>query len=64
MPKICTISRKKANNGYAVSHSHVRIKKKQYANLQYKKVWSIKKKCWLHMRISTKVLKSLHKIKI
>nr|YP_009399081.1 ribosomal protein L28 [Taenioma perpusillum]ARW68478.1 ribosomal protein L28 [Taenioma perpusillum] len=64
MPKICKISKKKANNGHAVSHSHVRTKKKQHVNLQYKKIWSVNKKCWLRIRISTKVLKSLHKIKV
>lgn len=62
MSKICQISQKKANNGYSISHSHVKIKKRQNVNLQIKKIWSIKKKCWLKIRISTKVIKSLHKL--
>ena len=64
MSKICKISQKKANNGYCISHSHVRTKKKQHVNLQIKRVWSIKQKRWLKIRISTKVIKSLHKISL
>nr|YP_009391217.1 ribosomal protein L28 [Dipterocladia arabiensis]ARW59361.1 ribosomal protein L28 [Dipterocladia arabiensis] len=64
MSKICQISKKKANNGYSVSHSHVRIKKKQNVNLQIKKVWSIQQKRWVKMKISTKVIKSLHKLSL
>ena len=64
MSKICKISNKKANNGYSVSHSHVRTKKKQNVNLQNKKIWSIRRKCWFKIKVSTKVAKSLHKIKL
>nr|YP_009392455.1 ribosomal protein L28 [Caloglossa monosticha]ARW61017.1 ribosomal protein L28 [Caloglossa monosticha] len=64
MSKICKVSMKKANNAYTISHSHVKTKKKQNVNLQYKKVWSIKKMRWLKIRISTKIIKSLHKIKL
>nr|YP_009295348.1 ribosomal protein L28 [Dasya binghamiae]AOH77360.1 ribosomal protein L28 [Dasya binghamiae] len=64
MSKICQLSKKKANNGYNVSHSHVRIKKKQNINLQIKKIWSVKQKRWLKVKVCTKVIKSLHKIKL
>lgn len=64
MSKLCKISKKTANNAYAVSHSHVRTKKKQNVNLQYKKIWSEKKKKWLKIRVSTKIIKSLYKIKL
>lgn len=64
MSKICIISNKKANNGYVVSHSHVRTKKKQNVNLQSKKIWFSKKQCWQKIKISTKIIKSLHKIKL
>ena len=64
MSKICKISCKKANNGYSVSHSHVRTKKKQNVNLQMKKVWSVKQKTWIKIKISTKSIKSLHKIHV
>lgn len=61
MAKVCQISGKKANNGYQVSHSHVRTKKIQNVNLHKKKVWSDKNKCWIKLTISTKALKSLYK---
>nr|YP_009394937.1 ribosomal protein L28 [Polysiphonia stricta]ARW63499.1 ribosomal protein L28 [Polysiphonia stricta] len=63
MSKICQISGRTANNGYQVSHSHVRTKKLQNINLQKKKIWSTKKNCWIKLKISTKSIKSLHKIK-
>nr|YP_009391419.1 ribosomal protein L28 [Platysiphonia delicata]ARW59563.1 ribosomal protein L28 [Platysiphonia delicata] len=62
MSKICKISQKKANNGYSVSHSHVRTKRKQNVNLQKKKVWSAKLNKWVKIKLSTKVIKSIHKI--
>nr|YP_010951724.1 50S ribosomal protein L28 [Laurencia elata]WMP12663.1 50S ribosomal protein L28 [Laurencia elata] len=64
MSKVCVLSGKKKNNGYQVSHSHIRTKKKQEVNLQYKKIWSVKKNSWIRLRVSTKIIKSLHKIKI
>nr|QCI04131.1 ribosomal protein L28 [Antithamnionella ternifolia] len=62
MSRICQISQKKANNGYSISHSHIRTKKIQNVNLQRKKIWSESKKCWIKVKISVKALKSLHKI--
>nr|YP_010865300.1 ribosomal protein L28 [Campylaephora boydenii]WGT74205.1 ribosomal protein L28 [Campylaephora boydenii] len=64
MSKICQISGKKANNGYSISHSHIRTKKIQNVNLQTKKIWSIEKNSWIKVRISTKALKTLYKSKI
>nr|QCI04500.1 ribosomal protein L28 [Antithamnion hubbsii] len=61
MSRVCQISKKKANNGYNVSHSHVRTKKIQNVNLQTKKIWSNTQKCWIKIKISTKALKTLHK---
>ena len=62
MSKICQATNKKSNNGYTVSHSHVRNKKVQYVNLQFKRVWSDKKNKWIKLKISTKGIKSLHKL--
>nr|QVQ56722.1 ribosomal protein L28 [Erythrocystis saccata] len=61
MTKICQILGKKSNNGYQVSHSHVRTKKIQNVNLQAKRIWSIKNNCWIKIKLSTKALKSLYK---
>lgn len=61
MIKRCEITRKKFNNGYSISHSHVRIKKRQNVNLQSKKIWSKKDKRWIRLCISTKAIKSIYK---
>nr|YP_010619446.1 Ribosomal protein L28 [Xiphosiphonia pinnulata]WAX03459.1 Ribosomal protein L28 [Xiphosiphonia pinnulata] len=64
MSKVCRISGKTANNGYQVSHSNVKTRKIQNVNLHKKKIWSIKKNCWIKIKVSSKVIKSLHKIKL
>lgn len=64
MSRVCQISGKKANNGYKISHSHTKTKKKQHINLQYKKIWSFQKNSWVKIKISTKVIKSLHKMRL
>lgn len=63
MSKICQITNKKANNGYSISHSHIRTKKIQNINLQNKRIWSIKHKAWIRLKISTKGMKSIIKMK-
>jgi large subunit ribosomal protein L28 len=50
---------KAANNGYSVSHSHIRTKRLQHVNLQEKRLWWAEGKRWVKMRISTKALKTL-----
>nr|YP_009511230.1 ribosomal protein L28 [Gracilariopsis longissima]AXI97107.1 ribosomal protein L28 [Gracilariopsis longissima]UAD89023.1 ribosomal protein L28 [Gracilariopsis longissima] len=60
----CILTNKLANNGYSISHSHIRTKKIQYLNLQTKKIWSTKQNRWIKIKISTKAIKSLHKFKI
>ena len=62
MSKVCQITQKRSNNGYTVSHSHVRTKKLQQVNLQTKRVWSKKKQKWIKLQISTKAIKSLYKL--
>nr|YP_009393496.1 ribosomal protein L28 [Bostrychia simpliciuscula]ARW62058.1 ribosomal protein L28 [Bostrychia simpliciuscula] len=64
MSRLCQVSGKRANNGYKISHSHIKTKKKQRVNLQYKKIWSVRKKSWIKIKISTRIIKSLHKIRL
>lgn len=59
MSRICQLTNKKANNGYAVSHSHRRTKKLQHVNLQYKRVWWPQGNRWVRLRLSTKAIKTL-----
>ena len=64
MSKICQISNRKANNGYSISHSHIKTKKLQQINLQNKKIWSSSQSKWIKLRISAKMIKNQHKILI
>ncbi len=61
MSRICTLTGKKANNAYAVSHSHRRTKKLQEVNLQWKRVWWAEGKRWVKLRLSTKAIKTLER---
>ncbi|MGB7440596.1 MAG: 50S ribosomal protein L28 [Coleofasciculaceae cyanobacterium] len=61
MGRKCQLTGKKANNAFAISHSHRRTKKLQQANLQYKRVWWAEGKRWVRLRLSTKAIKTLEK---
>lgn len=61
MARRCQLTGKKANNAYAVSHSHRRTKRLQEANLQWKRVWWPQGKRWVRLRLSTKALKTIQK---
>lgn len=59
MSRKCQLTGKKANNAFAISHSHRRTKKLQEVNLQWKRVWWAEGNRWVRLRISTKAIKSL-----
>ncbi len=61
MARHCQLTGKKANNAFAVSHSHRRTKKLQEANLQWKRVWWPEGQRWVKLRLSTKAIKTLEK---
>lgn len=61
MSRTCDLTGKKANNAYAISHSHRRTKKLQEANLQEKRIWWPQGKRFVKLRLSTKAIKTLEK---
>jgi large subunit ribosomal protein L28 len=61
MARKCQLTGKKANNAFAVSHSHRRTKKVQEANLQWKRVWWAAGNRWVKLRLSTKAIKTLER---
>jgi large subunit ribosomal protein L28 len=61
MSRKCQLTGKKANNAYAISHSHRRTKKLQEVNLQWKRVWWSQGNRWVKLRLSTKAIKTLEK---
>ena len=62
MSRVCELTGAKANNGMAVSHSHIRTKKLQQVNLQKRRLWWQEGNKWVTLRISTKALKSIQKV--
>ncbi|MEY2979090.1 MAG: 50S ribosomal protein L28 [Prochlorotrichaceae cyanobacterium] len=61
MSRRCQLTGKKANNAYAVSHSHRRTKKLQQVNLQEKRVWWEEENRWVKLKLSTKAIKTLQR---
>jgi large subunit ribosomal protein L28 len=59
MSRVCQLTGKKANNAYAVSHSHRRTKKLQEANLQWKRIWWPEGNRFVRIRLSTKAIKTI-----
>ena len=50
MAKVCKITGKKPLTGNNVSHANNRTKRKQYPNLQLKRIWLEDEKRWVKMR--------------
>jgi len=61
MSRRCQLTGKKANNGYAISHSHRRNHKLQQPNLQWKRVWWPEGNRWVRLRLSTKAIKTIER---
>ena len=61
MARKCQLTGKKANNAYAISHSHRRTKRLQEVNLQWKRIWWPEGNRWVRLRISAKAIKTLEK---
>lgn len=61
MSRKCELTGKKANNAYAISHSHRRTKRLQEVNLQTKRIWWPQGKRFVKLRLATSALKTLQK---
>lgn len=61
MSRVCQLTGTRANNGMAVSHSHIRTKKLQQVNLQQRKLWWTEGNRWVSLRVSTRALKTIQK---
>ena len=61
MSRRCQLTGKKANNAYAISHSHRRTHKLQQPNLQWKRVWWPEGNRWVKLRLSTKAIKTIER---
>ncbi len=61
MSRVCQLTGTKANNGMAVSHSHIRTKKLQQPNLQKRRLWWKEGNKWVNIRVTTRALKTIQK---
>ena len=61
MSRVCQLAGTRANNGMAVSHSHIRTKKLQQANLQQRRLWWAEGNRWVKLRVTTRALKTIQK---
>ena len=61
MSRVCQLTGTRANNGMAVSHSHIRTKKLQQANLQRRRLWWAEGNKWVKIRVTTRALKTVQK---
>ena len=61
MSRVCQLTGTRANNGMAVSHSHIRTKKLQQANLQQRRLWWAEGNRWVKLRVTTRALKTIQK---
>ncbi|CAK6687983.1 MULTISPECIES: 50S ribosomal protein L28 [unclassified Synechococcus] len=61
MSRVCQLTGKRANNGMAVSHSHVRTKKLQQVNLQERRLWWAEGNRWVKLRVATRTLRTIQK---
>ena len=62
MSKVCKISGKKPLVGYNVSHSHNKTKRRQYPNLQTKRVYVEQLGKFARIRLSARALKTVTRV--
>ncbi|NUN16351.1 MAG: 50S ribosomal protein L28 [Myxococcales bacterium] len=62
MSRKCDLTGKGSNMACNVSHSHVRTKKRQYPNVQYKRIWVPELNRFVRLRLSTRAIRSVTKL--
>lgn len=60
--RVCDLTGKKRNNGFAVSFSHKRNKKVQEANLHEKRFFWEREQRWVRLKVSAKAIRSVEKV--
>lgn len=59
--RVCPFTGKKSNKANKVSFSNHKTIKRQFVNLQYKRIWWEAGKRFLKLRLSTKAIKTIEK---
>lgn len=61
MARVCAFTGKRPNVAHQVSHSNIKTKKRQFPNLQYRRLWFEGEQRWVKVRLSTRALRTLRK---
>ena len=59
MARRCDLTGKRPNVANKVSHSNIKTKKRQFPNLQIKKVWFEEEGRFVRLKLSTRALRTL-----
>ena len=59
MARRCDLTGKRPNVANKVSHSNIKTKKRQFPNLQLKKVWFEEEGRFVRLKLSTRALRTL-----
>ena len=59
MARRCDLTGKRPNVGHKVSHSNIKTKKRQFPNLQYRRIWWEEEGRYVHLRLSTRAMRTL-----
>ncbi len=61
MSRVCDLTGKAAMNGYNVSNSNAKTKRKFYPNLQTKRFFIPEENRWITLKVSTSAIKTINK---
>lgn len=61
MSRKCQLTGKRPNVANKVSHSNIKTKKRQFPNLQKKKIWFAEENRFVTLKVSTAALRTLRK---
>ncbi|MEB3206015.1 MAG: 50S ribosomal protein L28 [Vampirovibrionales bacterium] len=59
MSKRCQVSKKRFNKANSVSFSNKHTRRRQEINLQTKRLWDAEGNCWVRIRASARVIKTI-----
>jgi large subunit ribosomal protein L28 len=61
MARKCVFTGKRSNTAYKVSHSHRKSKKRQFPNIQAKRMWWAEGNRFVRIRLSTRAMRTIDK---
>lgn len=61
MPRVCQVTGKKPMNGFSVSHSNNKTKRKFLPNLRYKRFFVPEENSWVTLRVTANGIRTINK---